>query len=270
MKFAVLYSKKDLAGLNIAERLKTQFLPHVPIIELKKESIYEENIDQELSELKNIDFIIFATKHASKAGGKTLSLHAPGNWRNADFGGKSGKVCKTSALVIKYLFQKMSEHLLTSGLDYNLTLECTHHGPLIEKPCLFIEIGAQEQQWQDKSAANIIAKSISDLQNFEAWKEKIGKEIKIAIGIGGPHYCPNFNKIQLSNLSKIAISHIIAEHHLPLNESMLNEAIEKTKEHTKFVILDWKGCGISEERQKVIETINKAGLEILRTDQIKK
>ena len=58
MKFAILYSRKDIAGVNIAEQLRTYFLPHVPIIEMKKDSFYEENIDQELEELKNIDEII--------------------------------------------------------------------------------------------------------------------------------------------------------------------------------------------------------------------
>ena len=270
MKFAVLYSKKDLAGINIAEQLKSYFLPHVPIIEMKKDSIYEENIDQEIPELKKVDFIIFATKHASKAGGKTLSLHAPGNWRNADFGGKTGKVCKTSALVLKYLFQKMQENLSASKLDYNLTMECTHHGPLIEKPCLFIEIGAQEEQWTNKEAGKVIAKTISDFQNFESWKDQVNKKIKIALAIGGPHYCPNFNKIQLSDSNNLAISHVIPGYHLPLNDSMLHEAIEKTQEHASVVIIDWKGCGPSAERQKVMDVINKTGLEIIRTDQIEK
>jgi len=272
MKFAVVYSKKDMAGVNIAQQLKNHFLPHVPIIELSKETIYSEDLDKKLPELAKVELIIFATKHASKAGGKTLSLHAPGNWRNADFGGKPGKVCKTSGLALKYLFQKMSKHLVESKLpDYNLTLECTHHGPLIEKPCLFIEIGAQEEQWNDKKAAEVIARTIAEFQNFDNWKSKEeNKNIKTAIAIGGPHYCPNFNKIQLSEKNNLAISHIIPEYHLPLNESMLHESIEKTKEHTKAVIIDWKGCGNSEARQKVIEVINKSGLEVLRTDQVDK
>ena len=46
MKYAVLYSRKDEAGMNIAEQLKKYFLPQVVFIELAKESIYCEEIDE--------------------------------------------------------------------------------------------------------------------------------------------------------------------------------------------------------------------------------
>ena len=38
MNFAVIYSKKDQAGKNIAEQLKHHFLPQVPIIEFSKDT----------------------------------------------------------------------------------------------------------------------------------------------------------------------------------------------------------------------------------------
>jgi D-aminoacyl-tRNA deacylase len=273
MRFAILYSKKDEAGLNIAKQLQNHFLPHVPILELAKESIFCENIDEELDELKSSDFIVFATKHQSKQGTKSLSLHAPGNWRNADFGGKQGKVCKTSSLVLKFLFERMQFHKNQDRLeDYELTMECTHHGPfLTNKPCLFIEIGSNEEGWKNLEASKVIAKTLEDLQNFDAWKDKPeNKKIVSAIGVGGPHYCPNFNKIQLSIKSKIAIGHIIPEYHLPLTESMLKEAIQKIQENTQTVVMDWKGCGNAECRQKVLDLCKKAGLEVIRTDRLDK
>jgi D-aminoacyl-tRNA deacylase len=279
MKYAVIYSKKDLAGINIAECLKQFFLPQVTVIETPKESYDTESIDEKEEQLKNVEFIIFATRHQAKESRNTLSLHAPGNWRNADFGGKPGKICSTSSLALKFLFQKMQENLRmleivekpAGGLSYELTLEVTHHGPLIEKPCLFIEIGTTEEQWQDKKAGQVIAKTISDFQNFDKWKaEENNKKIRTAIAIGGPHYCNNFNKIQLSKESNIAISHIVPQYCLPLNETMLKEAIEKTKENTDLVLIDWKGCGSSEERQKILNLIEKFGLEYKRTSDIDK
>jgi D-aminoacyl-tRNA deacylase len=271
MRFAIVYSKKDEAGINIAQALKNFYLPQVPIIELSKDSIYSENFDENEEKLESIDFIIFATKHQSKETRKTLSLHAPGNWRNADYGGKPFKICKTSSLALKFLFQKMEENRLAANSDYELTLECTHHGPLITKPCCFIEIGSTLEQWQDKEVAKIIAKTIADFQNFQLWKSsEENKKIIAAMGVGGPHYCPNFNKIQLSKDSKIAIGHIIPEYQLPLNETMLSEAIEKTKEHLDLVLLDWKGCGNSESRQKIINIVEKMGLKHERIERIEK
>jgi len=271
MNFAVLYSKKDEAGINIAHALKYYFLPHIPVIELEKESIYNENIDEKIPEIKNIEFIIFATKHQSAAKIASLSLHAPGNWRDADFGGKPGKVCPTSSLALKFLFQKLAENAKSiPELKHNIILECTHHGPFLSKPCCFIEIGSSIEHWQDKKLAEIIAKTILDFQDFDEWKDKEeNKKIKTAIGIGGPHYCPNFSKIQLNN-KEIALSHIIPEYAFPLNENMLKEGIEKTKENVDLVIIDWKGCGNSKSREQIINLIEKTGIPYERTERIEK
>lgn len=268
MRFAIAYSKQDAAGINIIEQFKkTAFAPDMPIIELKKDSIYSDDLNEKnYPELKNTDFIVFASKHKSEKGNHSLSLHAPGNWRGADFGGKSGKVCNTSAFVLKYLFQNLNKTANEDNLkDYEITMECTHHGPLIEKPCCFIELGSSEKQWGEIEPAKIIAKTIASLQSYpnnhsNHWIQ--------CIAIGGPHYCPNFNKIQLS--SKYAISHIIPEYAMPLTEAMLKEAIEKTNETISSVILDWKGCGNSEQRQNTLNIIEKAGLKHIRTERIGK
>jgi D-aminoacyl-tRNA deacylase len=207
---------------------------------------------------------VFASTHRSEKGNPSLSIHAPGNWRGADLGGQVGKVCKTSAFILKYLFQKLNKNYIGSGLSgYEITLEATHHGPLINIPCCFIELGSSEPQWRDEKAAEVLAKTIIELQNYEKNNEWVA-----CIGIGGPHYCPGFNKIQLK--TKYAVSHIIPEYALPLTETMLKEAEEKTQENINLAIIDWKGCGKSEERQKAINLLNQSGLSYKRTDQASK
>lgn len=274
MRFAVLYSKKDEAGRNIGEWLGRYYLPHVKLVELDEETVNSENADREIIEIRFMDFIIFASKHQSKEKVPSLSIHAPGNWRNADFGGKPGKVCKTSALAMKFLFQRLAENAkqMMPELEHNITLEVTHHGPLIENiPCCFIEIGSSIENWKDKKLGEIIAKTIGDFQNFEGWKSKEeNKKLKAAVAIGGPHYAPNFSKIQLSNESKIAVSHIIPEYSLPLTENMLKEAIEKTSEHIDLILLDWKGCGKAESRQSIMKICEKAGVPVERTERVEK
>ena len=58
MNFSILYSKKDSAGINIAKQLKDHFLPQAQIIEMKKDSIYNEDIDKD-PKLKQAEFLIF-------------------------------------------------------------------------------------------------------------------------------------------------------------------------------------------------------------------
>ncbi|MFQ5531626.1 MAG: D-aminoacyl-tRNA deacylase, partial [Candidatus Nanoarchaeia archaeon] len=177
-----------------------------------------------------------------------------------------GKICPTSAQFLKQTFEILNknaaEHNLTK--EYEVTLECTHHGPLIQKPCIFIEIGSLEHQWNDRKAGFVIAKTIRDI--IQSFKPNPYNEI--AIGIGGPHYCPNFNKIQLK--SNFALSHIIPQYSLPLNEEMIQESMKKTEEEVDFIVLDWKGLGQSEQRKQVTDILDKLHLNYKRTSQVDK
>lgn len=144
-------------------------------------------------------------------------------------------------------------------------MEVTHHGPLIEKPCCFIEIGTTKKEWQDEEAGRIIAVTINKaIKTFEEAKKQNWKS---AIGIGSKHYCPNFNKIQLS--SEYAVSHIIPNYIFPLTELIIKEAINKTQEKVELAILDWKGMK-GKERQEVVKLLNQLGLKYLKTSDIKK
>ncbi|MFA5259069.1 MAG: D-aminoacyl-tRNA deacylase [Candidatus Pacearchaeota archaeon] len=273
MRFAIAYSKLNSAGTNIVEQFRgLAYAPQIPIIELPKDTIFSEDIsEKKYPELRNIDFLIFASTHKSEKGNPSLSLHAPGNWRNADLGGKPGKVCKTSSYVLKYLFQELNKNYQENkdklSEEYSITLEVTHHGPLTQMPCCFIELGSSPKQWDDKDAAKIVARTILSLQNYDSNFIASHQWIP-TIGIGGPHYAPNFNKIQLN--SNYAVSHIIPEYCLPIGENMLTEAEQKTLEQVKEVLIDWKGCGNSESRQSIINTLEKYGLKYKRTDKVEK
>jgi D-aminoacyl-tRNA deacylase len=259
--YLIVASKQDKAGINITTALSQYGKYNFLLVE--DDIVYDRNYDSE--KLKKFDFIIFASKHQSEKGGKTISIHAPGNWKSADFGGKQTQVCPTSALFLKQTFEKLNKNVQEHDLrDYQVTLECTHHGPLIEKPCIFIEIGATETEWADRRAAFVVAKTINQI--IDEFKPNPYNEI--AIAIGGPHYCPNFNKIQLN--SNVAISHVISEYSLPLTEEMLKQAITKTDEEVDFAILDWKGLGKSADRQKVLDLLDKMYIQYKRTGQIDK
>jgi D-aminoacyl-tRNA deacylase len=259
--YLIVASKIDKAGINISTQLSQfgNFSFHL----IDEEMIYTENLD--IDKINSYDFIIFASKHQSEKGNKTISIHAPGNWNKAELGGTPERVCKTSALFQKQLFEKLKKNMSKFSIKgYDLTLECTHHGPLINKPCLFVEIGATETEWKDRKAGFVVAKSIAEI--ISEFKENPYNEI--AIGIGGPHYCPNFNKIQLN--SNIALSHVIPQYVLPLTEKMVQEAIAGTDEDVDIILLDWKGLGNAEQRQQALDVLKKFYLPIKKTSDIDK
>lgn len=271
MRFAIAYSKLNSAGKLIVEQFKQlAYAPQIPIIELKKETIFSEDIsERKYPELRNIDFLVFASTHRSEKGNPSLCLHAPGNWRNTDLGGKPGKICKTSAFVLKYLFQELDKNYQENkdklNEEYQVTLEVTHHGPLIEIPCCFIELGSQEKQWQDKEAAKIIAKAILSLQNYDS-NFIASHPWQAVIGIGGGHYNQAANKIMLR--TNYAVGHIIPKYSLPVTEFMLKEAESKTQEQVAKVLLDWKGLG--QYKEDTINLLKKMGLKYERVQNILK
>jgi D-aminoacyl-tRNA deacylase len=258
MKYAILVSEKDIAGMNIKERLlemdvgklKNTFL-HM----IKDDTIYSDGLDKKI----DAEVFIFATRHKAKAGIKTLTCHTPGNFGKAEFGGKERKLCIAYANLMKTAYLKLKENAKKDNISYEVSLECTHHGPYIEKPCMFIEIGSTEEEWKDKKAGETIAKTIIDIVSGSM------NNSKSVIGIGGTHYCENFNKVM--ERTGFAVGHICPKYALEnLDEEMLKQMIEKNKEKIELAILDWKGLGT--EKQRVVGILEKIGIKYQRSDKI--
>ncbi|PIN91571.1 hypothetical protein COU57_00070 [Candidatus Pacearchaeota archaeon CG10_big_fil_rev_8_21_14_0_10_32_14] len=264
--FLIVASKLDKAGINITTQLSQYGDFKYYLVD---KDITHTQDKEDLEKFSQFDFIIFASKHQSKEGRKTLSIHIPGNFRSDSqlptHGGLPGKVSKTSALFLKQSFIKLKKNVDLHKLnDYTLTLECTHHGPSIDIPCMFIEIGSTINEWEDRRAGFVIAKTISDIIN----EYKHNPYHEVAVGLGGPHYCPSFNKLQLD--SNFAISHIISEYNFPLTEEMLKEAISKTYEEVDLILLDWKGLGNAQSRADVKKILDKLYLRYEKTSDVNK
>ncbi len=265
MKTAIIVSIKDIAGMNIKSTLIKSFglketsrrfeednvyeLNNIKLYTITKDTVNANNLDKEI----DADFFIFATRHSAKAGVKTLSVHTPGNWDSAELGGLDKKLCLSPAERIKqaYLLLKRLNNLE----GFEVTLEATHHGPYLKKPCLFIEIGSTKTEWQNKKAAQLISKAIIELIN------KPKEDFITVIGIGGTHYATNFNKI-LSR-TELSIGHICPKYMLEvLTKHMIRQAIEKSTEKVQYVLVDWKGLG--KEKQRITKMLDYLGLHYKR------
>ncbi len=261
MKFLIVADKFDVAGRNILTQLLD--LERVEYMITHGSCLDNKNLD--IDSIKKFDMVIFASKHSSKSGEKTLSIHSPGNFKEVWGGGEEGRVSVASALFNKHLFECLVKEKESSELDkYKVTMECTHHGPLIDVPSVFIEVGGSETEWRDRRATFVIAKAIREAINTY----KPNKYREVAIGIGGGHYCPIFNPIQLK--SNVAIAHIIPKYVSEITEKMILESINQTVEEVDFAVLDWKGLGKSEDRQRIIDILEKNYIRWKRSGEIKK
>ena len=275
-QIAIIASLKDPAGVNIRANLielfDFQILNErfdgnevyqndkikdsvVKLYLINDDLIFSDSLDKKIE----ADVFLFASKHRSKENTKSFAVHSIGNWDENEFGGKERALCKTCAVLVKNLFLELNNFAKYTG--YEITLEATHHGPFMEKSSIFCEIGSTQDEWQDTLNGEIMAKTIMAALNNPSNK------YKIAIGMGGPHYCNNFNKVVLR--SDIAISHVCPKYMLEkLDEHLIKESIAKTKQKIDFVLLDWKGLG--NQKQRIADLLKNLKLEIKRTDQVLK
>jgi len=224
---AVIVSKKDVASINISKVLLFEYKWEKKgdayihgnrlLYFIEDEHLYHDNVDKEIEELGyEIDAVIFASRHSSSQERKTLSVHPIGNFGKALYGGKSKQLVKTNPWLMRHALQLLKEK---NKIGYSVSYEATHHGPWLEKPSFFIEVGSTSRQWNDMQACHVVAEAIMEMK-----EERKGK---IAIGIGGGHYAPRFTDIALKH--GIAFGHIAAKYAIEhLNEEMLKKMVEAT------------------------------------------
>ncbi len=266
----IVASKKDLASLNIAE----QILAHydfrktaesfqenpiylneidgktVKLITLNDETVYAQNLP---NTIENLEFIIFISRHSSISGTPTLSVHTPGNLGEARLGGLPRKVSVSPANAMKHALMAMMRLKNEMDLDYEVSYECTHHGPSLDTPTMFAELGSSLKQWKDVKAAEAVAhatmEAVSRFGDFSA---------KAVLGIGGPHYNKKFTRIALEK--EKAFGHIIPKYVVSgIDLEILKECVEKTLERVELAVLDWKGIK-GKYKSKIIRILEEIGL----------
>ena len=216
----IVYSEKDLAGKNIAAALKERGCKH-ELVRIRQDIIYPEGIDA-----LGMEFLVFASRHRSKAGTPSLTVHSTGNFGKAEYGGSDKELQATLANPKHNIYLELRE----CTLDYEVTLEVTHHGPTGAKtPLFFVEIGSAEKQWGDEEAAGFVADCI--LKGLASTKKH-----QHAIGFGGGHYSPKFSEMDT------AFGHICPKYAADLlDEGLVKQMAGKTVDGVDYAVIDEKG-----------------------------
>jgi len=263
MNIAIISSVKDPASVNIKENLINNFNKleeqfdnnniyefkdnnKIKLYTIDSELIFTDDLDKKI----DADLFVFISKHRAQEGRASLTCHAIGNFGKADKGGKEKTLCTSHSIFLKNIFIELNNNVQA---PYEVTLEATHHGPFLEKPVLFVELGSSEKYWGDKNGGNIIAKSLINVFN------KDEDDYESTFVIGGSHYNHVANKAMLK--SNLAVGHICAKYNLEnLDESLIKQAMEKCQ--AKFVLLDWKGLG--KEKARIMDILEKNNIEYHR------
>lgn len=263
-------SRKDIAGLNIAQHLIRNYLFKETKKSTKNNPLYAGNINnkkvflilineettqtQNLPErFQNLDLIIFISRHCSSSGKPTFSVHTPGNLHIAEMGGFSKKVSISPAIAMKNALKALAFFRDESEIDFDVSYECTHHGPSLNIPAMFVELGSSKIQWSNTKAAVIVGHAaILAISKFKLSTKKA------VLGIGGTHYNSKFTNLALT--SDTIFSHIIPKYMVHYVDSeILSECVEKTLEKVDYALLDWKGIK-SSDKPKLLRALEKINL----------
>lgn len=264
LMIAIISSLKDKASVNIKENLIGSFnfnkleerfddnniyqYKSINLFTINSELIFTDSLDKKIS----ADVFIFISKHRAQEDKATLTCHPIGNFGKAEHGGKDRTLCTTNSILLKNIFIELNKNI---GFGYEATLEATHHGPFLEKPVFFVELGSNEKYWEDKKGGSIVAESI--IKGIEKYSDNLNNEnnCESTFVIGGNHYNHVANKAMLK--PNLAVAHICPKYNLEnLDENLLKQAMEKIIPKPKFVLLDWKGLG--KEKQKVLDLLQKS------------
>ena len=263
-------SNKDVASLNIKEQIlnhypfhkDTEIFQHNPVytaeindktvnlVTLEVESVKAQDLPEKFP---NAELIVFISRHSSQSGKPTLSVHTPGNFGDAELGGLPRKLSISPALAMQDALKALvhfKEHL---NLKYDVSFEGTHHGPSLNIPSMFVELGSSPEQWSDLKAAEAVGHcAMTTIANFSAPTNSC------VLGIGGTHYNQRFSLMAL--IGEASFGHMIPKYAVHLIDSeMLSQCIEKSLEKVSLAVLDWKGIK-SEDKPNLLSALETVGL----------
>jgi len=263
-------SRKDIAGLNIAKHILKNY-PFKKTAETHQDNpvfstdingkkvnytmLNEESVNaQHLPDaFTNLNLIVFILKHSSASGTPTLSVHTPGNLSTAELGGLPKQVSVAPATAMQNTLKALAYFKESMNLPYEVSYECTHHGPSLNVPTMFVELGSSPKQWSDSRAAEAVAHAaMSAIGKFGA------SEKTAVLGIGGTHYNRRFTRMALED--KAVFGHMIPKYAVPdVNAEMLRQCVERTLEKVDCAVLDWKGIK-SADKPQLLNAMEEAGI----------
>lgn len=219
MRRLLVRYEKDIASVNMVDRLisaggwseagtdgegrKYLFRGEDAIVFLRHRHICADGIDKAAAEFGfRPDAVVFPSVHSAESGIPALTVHPVGNYHEAKYGGRSRALAKACPSLMSDSLRAIRKNCNIP--EYNICFEATHHGPYLDTPAFFIEIGSDESCWGRADAADIQSKVLDEVRECN--------DYPTVIGIGGGHYTPRFTELALS--CKVNFGHMIPNYQL--------------------------------------------------------
>ncbi len=229
------------------------------LVEIEKIHVFQDGLDAKLEAAElPASLIIFASKHSSKEEINSLTVHCTGNLSNeARLGGRPKELAVSSPAAMKSILQGMKYLAEKKGLNYDITLEVTHHGPTeLSVPSLYAEIGSTESKWKDTDAGEVAAKAILAVSL---------EKVPVALGFGGGHYAMRQTRILLE--TAVSFGHNFPKYQLNLvDEPLILQAVDKSD--ADFAYFDRKSMK-SGDKNRISAILKKLGIRVLKESEIR-
>ena len=237
MTTLLLVSRPDPASVNIRdalldmetwkevatfEGLPVRERPGFLMVETSQLHLECDLLDRRLKQAGlRFDAILVASKHKAESGKPALTVHPIGNLGAAEFGGLPGRLVPSAPVLMSRVLRRLLVE--ASGLKHQVTFEATHHGPYLETPTAFVEIGTDEAAWTEPDLGRRVARAL-----LAANEPSVGDEAPALVVVGGSHYAPR--AMDLVRQRKANVGHIIPGHALDrgLREEVILDAIRGT------------------------------------------
>jgi len=260
-RLALAYSKRDPAGSGMASEIKDMMGEEFSLSDKSCELI---EVDREIlyvneSYFEGFDYLAVLSRHSGTPNHPIFTAHVSGNFGRARYGGDHFKLSMAIPSLMKEYLISVSKR--AEEIGYWVGFEPTHHGPTLDIPTAFLEIGCDERAWRDERGLKAAAESI--LEAIESWKE--GKFVA-AIAFGGPHINDHFTRVEL--FTKFAIGHAARKLDAEwVDGEMVRQAISRNGEPTRVAIVDNKGLK-GEDRERIEGALKDLGLEVIRVKKV--
>lgn len=268
----IVTSTKDHASMTIKQELlnnydfqedkpynnnKTYIFNNIQLITIDTELLYSD----ELNETFSPEQYIMASCHKAKSNRPSLLVHTPGNWTtDNEYGGMPQEVGIANPNFIKNTLIELQNQKDKNKLEYDVSLEVTHHGPTnLDAPTTFVELGSTQKEWQDNNAANAVSIAIMNALATNSTHQPV-------LGAGGNHYANRFNELLFR--SKHTVSHIIPKHAIDdLTIDIFSHALARSSSKPMICCLDWKGMN-SSQRKKIISYCDELNLPYKKVKEL--
>jgi D-aminoacyl-tRNA deacylase len=220
--------------------------------------IYIEDIDKRVEDAGiDVKEVVFMSRHSAESGEASLTVHPIGNFNENKFGGRKRTLVRSNSSLMTDALRKISEY--NDLVDFRVCFEVTHHGPWLDKPTFFIEIGSDARNWGNERAADILS---DVLLNMEP------NDHDTAVGIGGGHYAPRFTEVALK--FRINFGHMLPNYQL--NGKSDEEVVRMVRDacsasDTGLIYVHRNSLKGSEER-RLAELIASAGFETISSSDL--